>query len=57
MGKTVTYTVAVKKMARLPAGLDLFQASTILALLFNKTKETTADDLLRERDKILGFRR
>ena len=33
---------------------DIFTASTYLAMVFNKTKEQTMDDLLKERKKMLN---
>jgi rhamnogalacturonyl hydrolase YesR len=46
--KSIGYKAAINKMAlkSMPiAKIDIFQASTILAILFNKTKEETYEDL------------
>jgi hypothetical protein len=61
MIKNLNYETAVKRMAHLEervpeAGkkVDLFDRSSILAVLFQGTKEKTMNDLLKERKKMFG---
>jgi len=54
MGK-LPYPQAVKKTAKISPkfGMDIFQASSMLALLYDKPKEKTLKDLMDERKKML----
>jgi hypothetical protein len=51
MSRTITYKKAVILMAAWYRG-SMFDASTILSLLFSIDKENTLEDLLTERKKL-----
>ena len=55
---TTGYNKAVKVMATSmkPKGMGAFEASSLLAKMYNKPKERTLDDILKVRAKMLNIK-
>jgi hypothetical protein len=51
--KTTNYDDAVKTVAENLSGMDLFEASVLLARMFDVGKKKTMDDLLAVRKEML----